>query len=520
MDAIAIERIINRARYLFATFFMISAFSAYKAGSVFPVYSSIVGVTLIYYLVAIVNSLYIKRERISNRLIYISVTIEILVVFFVKFSFHYDSYNGYGLALKEPATFLVYILFAVVCGLRFNKRLNVYFGIVSVSSYILLLALGIIDGGMVFTKDPKLIFTPNALRFPTEFAKVLFMAGNSYFLYLMAGFTNVNVKQLESARAETDENYRFISSLLNTVKEVAHDFVSGSKELSESTDDINTTVDENSSLIREIADIAQHFSDSIEEIQKRIGEQIKSIEQNFVKIAEISDLMKDVYNASSMQSDRAEKALQLAEINEDYIRKSTSYIGEMQVHSKKIEEISKTINAIADQTSLLSLNAAIESARAGEYGRGFAVVADEISKLAGVSIDSSKEISTIIKSTVKNIDDVSKTVEFMAEGLNEIIAFVKENSDFIRNLNVQTDREYNESKLLYSAITEIDKTTKEVVTHFSNQAELNRRIFEWMEKMTTMSYRISTNLDRLMSLSQKLENRSVEMNGILQDVKA
>jgi methyl-accepting chemotaxis protein len=519
MDAIAIERIINRARYLFATFFMISAFSAYTAGSVFPVYSSIIGVTIIYYLVAIINSLYIKREMISNKLIYISVTIEILVVFFVKFSFHYDSYNGYGLALKEPATFLVYILFAVVCGLRFNKRLNVYFGVVSVSSYVLLLALGIIDGGMVFTKDPKLIFTPKTLRFPTEFAKVLFMAGNSYFLYLMAGFTSVNVKKLEDARTETDENYRFITSLLNTVKEVAHDFISGSKELSDSTDDINATVGENSNLIREIADIAHNFSESIGGIQKKIGEQIKSIEQNFVKISEMSDLMREVYNASTMQSDRAGNALKLAEINEDYIRQSTSYIGEMQLHSKKIEEISKTINAIADQTSLLSLNAAIESARAGEYGRGFAVVADEISKLAGVSIDSSKEISTIIKSTVKNIDDVSKTVEFMAEGLNEIIAFVKENSEFIRNLNVQTDREYNESKLLYSAIVEIDNTTKEVITHFSNQTELNKRILEWMDKMTVMSEKIYKNLDRLMNLSQKLENRSVEMNGILQDVR-
>ena len=210
-----------------------------------------------------------------------------------------------------------------------------------------------------------------------------------------------------------------------------------------------------------------------------------------------------------MQSDRASNALKLAEVNEDYIRKSTESIGEMQMNSKKIEEISKTINDIADQTSLLSLNAAIESARAGEYGRGFAVVADEISKLAAVSIDSSKEISTIIKSTVRNIENVSKTVEFMADGLNEINSFVKENSMFIRNLNVQTDKEYNESKLLYSAIVEIDKTTKEVVTHFSNQSELNRRIFEWMEKMTTMSYKISTNLDRLMNLSKKLENRSI-----------
>lgn len=520
MDVFAIERIINRARYVFATFFLVAALSSYRQGSGIAIWGSILAVTLVYYCVATINHFQIRKQRVSDTLIYVTVTIEILLVFVVKFSFHYDSFNGYGLSLKEPATFIVYFVFAVINGLRFNKRLNIYFGCMAIASYLLLLALGLIFGGMYFTNDSTKIFTPKALRSATEISRILFLGGTAYFLYLMAGFTMKNVKQLEDARVDANNNYHLINDMLQTVKEVSTDLVSSNRELSDSTNNIGSIIEENVDLIREITDIAQSFTRSIGEMRKKIDDQNTTIEQNYTKISEISNLMEEVHRESSSQSEKAKDALNLAENNEHRIRESIESIREMRDRSKRIEEISGTINDIADQTNLLSLNAAIESARAGEYGRGFAVVSDEISKLAGISSDSSKEISMIIRDTVNNIESVSQTVESMAEGLNRIIAFVKDDSSFIQNLNVKTEQEFKESKLLYSAIVEIDTTTKEVMTHFNNQTELNLRILEWMEKMKNMSEQVTSNLNKLMVLSIKLEERSVQMNGILEEAGA
>ena len=160
--------------------------------------------------------------------------------------------------------------------------------------------------------------------------------------------------------------------------------------------------------------------------------------------------------------------MKLAESNERHMLESVQSINEMRDKSRKIDEISNTINDIADKTNLLSLNAAIESARAGEYGSGFAVVSDEISKLTGVSSESSKGITSIIRDTVKNI--------------------------------------------------ELDTLTRDFLGHFNYQRAPIERIIGRLKKMSGTSVQFSQTLGALVELSRRLEDRSVPMNDLLKTV--
>lgn len=320
----------------------------------------------------------------------------------------------------------------------------------------------------------------------------------------------------QQRRIIIDEQVRS-KNLLTAVDETAIELVNGSRELIDSSEKIDRIIAEHSKLMAEVVNISSDISKSIDEIRSKSSFQYRTVENNFSKIQEISRLMEGIYNDSTIQSGKAEEALRLATINEKNIRDTVESIMDMRRNSQKIGDISKTISEIADQTNLLSLNAAIESARAGNHGRGFAVVADEISKLATMSVDSSKEIELIIKNTVSNIEHVSSMIENLAKYLNQIIEFVKENSGFMTGLKDNTLKEFEESKELYSSTVEVDKAAKEVISYSNQQSEFVKNILDWMDRMKVLGDEVPKNLRDIQGISINLEKRSGKMNDILKN---
>ncbi len=192
----------------------------------------------------------------------------------------------------------------------------------------------------------------------------------------------------------------------------------------------------------EIGESMRQVVESMYMVTKDVDTQAGQTEQGVTRINEFSDKINSIYGESENMVTKTEETLSAVERGKDIVgnlyEKSedtaavTSVliedIAQVEQQSRNIEVIMKTIEEIAGQTNLLSLNASIEAARAGESGRGFSVVAEEIRKLAEQSMDAGIRVRTIVTDikdiTNKTGESAKKTELFLREqttALNETI---------------------------------------------------------------------------------------------------
>jgi methyl-accepting chemotaxis protein WspA len=170
---------------------------------------------------------------------------------------------------------------------------------------------------------------------------------------------------------------------------------------------------------------------SARELEATVGEQAASIKQVTVTAREISDssealvhAMEGVGDAVSESASTAEsgreKLMRMELSMRDFIQ-ATGYIstklGVINDKANKISSIVTTINKISDQTNLLSLNAAIEAEKAGEYGKGFSVVAREITHLSDQTAIATKDIEYMVREMQSSVTSGVMEMDKFAEGV-------------------------------------------------------------------------------------------------------
>ena len=185
-----------------------------------------------------------------------------------------------------------------------------------------------------------------------------------------------------------------------------------------------------------------------------------SLEETVAALEEMSSMVQ-------MNSDNAKQAAALsassresAEQGEKEIQNLITSMTRISESSKKIEEIIHVIDDIAFQTNLLALNAAVEAARAGEQGKGFAVVAEAVRSLAQRSAASAKDISSLIKDSVAQIEEGSSTADKSGTALATIVNSIKKVADLNNEIAAASAEQTTGIQQIGKAMNQLDQASQ------------------------------------------------------------
>jgi methyl-accepting chemotaxis protein len=269
----------------------------------------------------------------------------------------------------------------------------------------------------------------------------------------------------------------------------------------------------------ETAAAMEQITGNIERLNGHIEEQTDSVAQSSSAIEEMiasirsvsSTLVKNAENVRALTGASGEGQEGLQAISAD--------IKEIARESEGLLEINAVIQNIASQTNLLSMNAAIEAAHAGESGKGFAVVADEIRKLAENSGAQSKIIREVLKKIRGSIDKITVSTETALDKFAAITREVRIVADQEENIRNAMEEQGEGSKQVLAAVARLRDITgmvkdgsmemyggsKEVIEESKNLVQATQEITGSMSKMSTGAEDINKAVQEVRAISD--ENR-------------
>ncbi len=303
----------------------------------------------------------------------------------------------------------------------------------------------------------------------------------------------------------------FIREMLDQIRNSSKSIDGQSESLLTVSDSVTIAADQVTTAIQDVAkgaseqaeelsgmlDGLSHFADELGTVVQKIN-LIDSDAKSIGGLAEESNHdMQSMVSASN-------------EINRSF-QEVILKISDLGVNIKQVKEIANYINGIADQTNLLSLNAAIEAARAGESGRGFAVVATQIRSLADQTKTMSDHINSITSGVSKETENMIHTTSSLDKELNRQVNVLNSTLRSFEKMLQAFRRITPEIEAVNSSAYELDREKNAIISKIEGVASIAEEVSASSEEIAASAEEMNASMDEITSAAQLLTVRTKEM---------
>jgi len=355
------------------------------------------------------------------------------------------------------------------------------------------------------------IIKDNSIVFETAAVQIIFVALTGIFCCLSTKFiSDINAEKMGVVTREEERQRQNSETLLDIGQHMSQD--------------VEESVLKMNALRESIAETQSNMS----EINNGIGDTSLAVQEQLRMTGDIQEQIQLVTNTADTISANVntssaiiEDSMQImstmlkdVEASESAGKDVKSSLGMLQENTKSMKQIVSMINDVAEQTSLLALNASIEAARAGEAGRGFAVVAGEVNNLSIQTQSATTEISSLIDVIAGQVESVVEKTEILLDNnARQSESAEATNNKLVEVKNCSMDIDSNSGKLSVAVKALSDANTK-IVNNISNVSSVSEEV----AAQANVSYEEATKnlvvLDEVMEIVNRLSDSAETLNNI------
>ena len=251
-------------------------------------------------------------------------------------------------------------------------------------------------------------------------------------------------------------------------------------------------IDENSKKQDELVSVTGEnlvmLADSIDTVKLHVTQQTEAVQSISSAISKMTDSISSVANTAKQAQEVSQGLSERSDIGNTAVEHAVTTMKEIQTVSEEVKKLLKVIQGIASQTNLLSMNAAIEAAHAGEFGAGFAVVADEVRSLASSSSSSARDIQSKIKEMMEKTSAGVEAITSAGTAFQGIRDNVIENAALVKNI--------------YDAMIEQNQGAAETKEAADNLVEAIHAIRDLAEEETEEAGKLRESMEAVVAASK------------------